>query len=229
MIVGLGDDSAPPALGPDESCCSPEKRKQKALKHLGRAHRKGALAAVAAGDVQLGDLGEVEAGDLWPNPTEVDAEEAAFDGRLNAWQVDYQAAYAALPKALTQQIDSFLARWQSRPTFWVFSATHLKLIIDAEAEFNRYRDQVAAMGHPSSVQAATVSVDGTQVRADQIPPGSSTLDRIETIVKWGGIIVGGVALYKIASTLGLVGQLSRLVGGGGSGGGVRRYGSARKQ
>ncbi len=216
---------------PCVGCDDPEKRKQTALSHLGRAHRTGALAGLAAGDVQLA-LGDLEAGDLWPNPSDVDNEEAAFDGRLNAWQVDYQAVYAKLPASLTQQIDDFLSRWQSRSTFWVISARHANFIIEMEAEFNRYRDQVAAAaGVQSAVQPATVTVDGKQYRADQTPPSASTIDKIESIVKWAGIVLGAAAAYKIATELGLVARLGRMIGGGGGGaaGGVRRFGSARRQ
>jgi hypothetical protein len=231
VIVGLGDADGPAALGPDESCCStPEKRRRQALKQLGRAHFTGALARVAAGGG--GDqLGGLNPNDWVPPPGEVDDEEAAFDGRLNAWLVDYQAAYAKLPKPLTQQIDDFVARWRARSTFWIISKRKAEMVIGFEAEFNRFVDQVTAAGHPSSVAPATVSVDGVEYRADQIPPPPpGTFDRIESIVKWGGIVVGGVALYKVASELGLVARLGRLVGGGGGGGGgVRRYGSAKRR
>lgn len=229
MIVGLSDIG----LAPDEECCDSAKRRGKALKHLARAHASGALQALQLGDVDE-QLGSLDPNAWIPDPKEVDAEEDSFDGRLNAWLVDYQAAAPSLSPALVSQIDDFVQRWRDRSTFWVLSANKAKMIIGFEAEFNKFVDQVTAAGHPTAVQAATVNVDGVEHRADQIPPPPpGTFDHIETIVKWAGVIVGGVAAYKIASELGILSRIGRMIGGGGQSGaviaGVRRYGSARKQ
>lgn len=228
MILGLGDgsDDAGDAGGEPCACPTREKKKKRALKHLGRAHQSGALAT-------LGQLGALDPDEWIPNPKDVDAEEDAFDGRLNAWLVDYQAAAPSLSPALVQQIDDFVQRWRDRSTFWILSARKRDMIIGFEAEFNKFVDQVSAAGHPTAVQPATVMVGGVEHRADQIPPPApGTLDRIEEIAKWAGVGLAAVAAWRIASTFGLVSGLRRLVGGGGGGAtiaGVRRYGSARKQ
>jgi hypothetical protein len=210
VIVGLGDDGADDA--PAE-CCHDERR-ARALAQLRRAHATGALAALAGGDV-VPQLGALDPNAWIPSPKEVDAEEEEFDGRLNAWLLDYHAAAITLPAALVSQIDDFVERWRARSTFWILSARKAEMIIGFEGEWNRFVDQVAAYGHTTSVQPATVLVDGVEHRADQIPPPPpGTFDRIESIVKWAGIVVGGVALYKVASELGVVSRIGRLVGGG---------------
>ncbi len=212
-------------------CCDPTGKRQQALAQLGRAHRSGALAKVAGGELAHdGGLGGLEPGAWWPNPTLVDQETDAFDGRLNAWLAD-TSSLTNIPPALRQQIDDYIARWRDQVinAIWVFSGTKSNTVLKFQAEFNRLAAQVAAVaGHPSIISEAMASVDGVDVPADKIPPGSSTLDRVETIVKWGGLALGAVAAYKIADTLGLVGKLRGLVGGGGGGGGgYRRYGSAK--
>jgi hypothetical protein len=219
--------------GKGKACvgCDPDKAKEKALRQLGRAYRSGALAAL--GDVDGGQLGALDPNAWIPDPGDVDAEENSFDARLNAWLVDYQAAAPKLSPALVQQIDDFVQRWRDRSTFWIVSANKQRMVIGFEAEFNKFVDQVSAAGHPTAVQPATVTVDGVEHRADQIPPPPpGVFDHIESIVKWGGIALGAAAAYKIASELGLVARLGRMIGGGGGGGGaggVRRYGSARRQ
>ena len=227
MIYGMGDVDE--SFGPDESCCStPEKRRRKALKQLRRAARSGALAAGG----QLGDLGALEAGAWFPTRNEVEEEAEAFDGRLNAWMVDFQGGTNRVPPAVIQQVDDFIFRWRDlRSSFFVFSQPRANAILALESEFNQLQDKIASFGVSSSVGAAMVTVDGQQVRADKVPPGSSTLDRVTSLVKWGGLLVGGVAAYKVASELGLVARVARLFGGGGGGGGggaVRRYGSAKR-
>jgi hypothetical protein len=206
-------------------CCDPTGKRQLALAHLGRAHRSGALGELAAAS-----LGDLTAGAWFPDRSEIDAETEAFDGRLNAWMVDYQSGFEKIPASVAQQVDDFISRWRDlRSTYYFLGKVRADAVLAMESEWNRLKDQVAGYGATSSVAAATVLVDGKAVRADQIPPGSSTLDRVETIVKWGAVLVGGVAAWKVASDLGLVAKVSRLFsGGGGRGGGpARRFGSAK--
>jgi hypothetical protein len=229
MIVGLGDGGRGRKGCEGQGCGGDrEKRRVRALAQLTRAHASGALAGLAGDDEQLGSL---TPGDWWPNPKDVQAEEDAFDERLNAWMVDYQAVAAQLPAPVIQQIDGFIARWRDlRASFNVFSATRANAILKLEAEFNGYHDQVAQLsGRASSIAPAMASVDGKEVRADQIPPGSSTLDRVESIAKWGAILVGGIAAWKVASDLGIVAKVGGLLKGRSSGGegASRRWGSAK--
>ena len=208
-------------------CCGDrEQRRALALRQLARAHSSGALAGL--GD--LGDLGDLDPNTLFPDRTDIDREENAFDGRLNAWMVDYQAKFDKIPVSVSQQVDAYIARWRDFHASWyLVGRSRVSSILAFEAEWNRIRDQVAAFGATSAVEAVTVQVDGKTVRADQIPPGTSTLDRVEGIAKWAALLVGGIAAWKVASDLGVVAKVGQLVrGGGGGGGGVRRFGSARK-
>lgn len=210
-------------------CCDGDRetRRAAALGHLVRAHSSGALGELAGAS-----LGDLTAGAWFSlDRSSIDAETEAFDGRLNAWLVDYQAATSAIPAAVIQQIDDFVARWRDLRSSWYFiGKVRADAIMAMEAEWNRFRDQVAGYaGRESAVEAATVLVDGKAVRADQIPPGSSTLDRVETIVKWGAVLVAGVAGWKIASDLGLVAKVSHLFSGGGAAAVPgRRFGSAKR-
>jgi hypothetical protein len=80
-----------------------------------------------------------------------------------------------------------------------------------QAEWNRLRDQVSSFGASTSILPSMVTVDGRQVRADQIPPETSTFDRIESLAKWGAVIVGGAAALKVASDLGAFTKIAGLV------------------
>jgi hypothetical protein len=228
MIVGLEDEDA--RAGAPGECCH-DKRRVKALRDLHRAYHGGALGDLAAGGLQLGSL---EAGAWFPTRGEVEEEQTAFDGRLNSWMIDYQRVTNRLPAALLAQVDDFITRWRDLSgSFFVLSKPRADAILALEAEWNRIRDQIDGYGANTTIAPATVTVDGRQVRADQVPPGSSTFDRIETIVKWGGVALASAAVLKIASDLGIFARIGRLVGGrggggGGSDGGVRRYGSAKR-
>ncbi len=176
---------------------------------LARAHRSGALAALADG----GGLGGLEPGAWFPSRADTDAETEAFDARLNAWLLDYASAANRLPTALVQQVDSFVVRWRDlRATYYFLPKIRADEVLDAEAEWNRLRDQVTSYGATSAITPATVTVDGREVRADQIPAGSSTIDKVERIAKWGAIIVGGAAAIKVASDLGVFSKVRKLAG-----------------
>lgn len=235
MIVGLEDDEDSPASAPAGECCK-DKRRAKALRDLHRAYNGGALHHVASGALELGGFGDLEAGAWFPTRSDVEAEQEAFNGRLNSWMVDYQSVANKIPAALLNQVDDFIGRWRDLyGSFFVISKTRADAILALEAEWNHIRDQIDGYGANTAVGPATVTVDGKQYRADQTPPGSSTLDRVETIVKWGGIALASAAALKVASDLGIFARVGRLFGGRGGGGGggptvggVRRYGSARR-
>jgi hypothetical protein len=229
MLIGLGDGAKGRSRG-EKGCdgaaycasvATREKRRAKALRELTAAHAAGTLGG-------LGDLGGLEAGAWLPARADIEAEEEAFDGRLNAWMVDYQAGANRLPAAIVQQVDDFIARWRDlHASFFIISKTRADAVIALEAEFNRLKAQLAAAGVASTVAPATVSVDGKEVPADEIPPGSSTLDRVESIAKWAGLAVAGVVAFKVVSDLGLITKIGGLFKGRSSAGGVRRFGSAR--
>lgn len=184
-------------------------RQRAALVQLARAVRSGALADLAGG----GGLGSLEPGAWSYEPAALDAEAASFDARLNAWMNDYARAAGRLPPALVQQVDAFIVRWRDlKDSFYFFTGARGTAILAAEAEWNRLRDQVAGYGATSSIAPSTVTVDGREVRADQIPPGSSTLGRIESLAKWGAVIVGGAAVVKVATDLGAFKKLGGLIG-----------------
>jgi hypothetical protein len=193
-------------------CHDDDPRRRRVLRQLARAQASGALAGVAGGG-----LGALEAGAWFPTPAEIDAETEAFDGRLNAWLFDYQTQIGRLPKALVQQVDNFVERWRDlRASFYLpflgFTKTRGDAILGMQAEWNRLRDQVAGYGAESAIAPSMVTVDGREVRADQIPPGQSTFDRIESLAKWGAVIVGGAAAFKIASDLGAFKKIGGLIG-----------------
>jgi hypothetical protein len=177
---------------------------------LARAHRSGALAALAGG----GGLGSLEPGSWSYEPASLDAEAEAFDGRLNAWMNDYAAVANRLPAALVQQIDDYIQRWRKlKDSSYFFTGARGAAILQLEAEWNRFRDQVASYtGSSSAITPATVTVDGQEVRADQVPAGSSTIDKVERIAKWGAIIIGGAAAIKVASDLGVFAKARKLAG-----------------
>ena len=234
--LGDGSYETESSSAPCQGCGPAEKRRRKALRHLGRAHQLGALAALAAGDAQLGGLEGLDpnGGPFSYSRDDVDGEQSAFDGRLNSWLADYQAHTNILPAAIVNPLDEFVERWRALFSSWyLWEWVRAKQVLAMEAEWNKLRDQVAALGAPSQVAAVTVRVGDQDFRADQLPaPPPGLFDKIESVIKWGGIIVGGVAAYKLASELGLVARLGRLVAGGGGGGsiaGVRRYGSAKRQ
>ena len=210
-------------------CCHDERR-ARALAHLGQAHRSGALGDLAAGHI----LGDLDPSSIVLDRSDIDREESAFDERLNAWMVDYQGGFGKIPPAVSAQVDAYIERWRAFHASWyLIGVTRASSILAFQAEWNRLKDQVAGYGATSAVEAATALVDGKQVRADQIPPGSSTLDRVTMLVKWGGLLLGARAAYKLVSDLGIVSRIGRMVSGGGGGGGgggpVRRYGSAKRQ
>jgi hypothetical protein len=211
-------------MGGAGGCCRDERRAL-ALRQLGRAHVTGALAAAARG------LGDLDPNTIFPDRTDIDREEAAFDSRVNAWMVDYQRAFAKIPASVSQQVDDWITRWRNFHGGWyIVGRSRVSSILAFQAEWNRLKDQVAGYGATSAVQAATVEVDGKTVRADQIPPETSNLARIESIAKWAALLVGGIAAWKVANDLGVVGKVKSLVFGGGGGGGglVRRFGSAKR-
>jgi hypothetical protein len=198
--------------------CTTEERHARhlqALRGLARAQASGALAGLAGG-AGGGQLGGLEPGAWFPDRADIDAETEAFDGRLNAWLLDYETAANRLPASVIQQVDAFVARWRDmRASYYVVGKVRADAVFDAEAEWNRLRDQVTSYGATSAIAPATVTVGGQQVRADQIPAGSSTLDRVEGLAKWAALIVGGAAAYKIAADLGAFKKLGGLFGGGG--------------
>jgi hypothetical protein len=143
--------------------------------------------------------------------------------------VDYQAGFSKLPTSVGQQVDEWIGRWRTFHSSWyLVGRSRVASILAFEAEWNRLKDQVAGYGASSAVQSATVTVDGRTVRADEIPPGSSTLERIESLAKWGALLVGGVVAYKVASDLGVVAKIGGLLKGPSSSRGAsRRWGSAK--
>jgi hypothetical protein len=173
---------------------------------IGRAHQAGALSQIAA---QLGDL---QPGKLSYEPSVLDAEAQSFDGRLNAWMEDYQAAANVLPQSLIDQIDAFIQRWRDfKDSFYFFTGARGAAILQYEADFNRFHDQVASYtGKASAVAPSTVTVDGKPVRADQVPDGVDTISRIETIAKWGALLLAGGVAVKIASDVGAFKALGQL-------------------
>jgi len=181
-----------------------------AFRSLARAHRSGALAALAGGDAQLGDL---QPGKLSYEPAVLDAEAQAFDGRVNAWMEDYQAQAGHLPQSLIDQIDGFIVRWRDfKDSFYFFTGARGAALLQYEAEFNRYHDQVAGYsGSSSAVAPATVTVDGKPVRADQVPDDVDTISRIENIAKWAGLLLAGGVVVKVASDAGAFKALGQLV------------------
>lgn len=185
-----------------------------AFRGLARAHRSGALAALAALPDSGGGLGSLEPGAWSYEPAILDAEAADFDGRLNAWMNDYAAAAGRLPASLVQQIDDFIGRWRTlKDSSYFFTGARGAAILQFEAEWNRFRDQVASYaGKSSAITPATVTVDGQEVRADQVPSGSSTIDRVERIAKYAAIAIGGAAALKVAADLGVFAKARKLVG-----------------
>jgi hypothetical protein len=205
--------------------CDCNKVRSEALRGLARAHRSGALGLFASGrGGRGGQLGDLEAGALVYSSAEVNAERSQFDGRLNAWLTEYAAAAGKLPRALVQQVDDFVQRWRdlnssTYDAWFRFEKTRAEETIAMEAEWNHLRAQVAQAGSAAgagavglTIQPSTVTVDGQEVEADKVPPGTSTIDKVEQIAKWGAIIIGGAAAIKVATDLGVFAKVRKLAG-----------------
>jgi hypothetical protein len=186
----------------------------RALAKLGQAHRAGGLhkglhRARRAG----GQLGDVDMSSIVVSQATIDAESDAFDGRLNAWLLDYAGAAARLPPSFVQQVDDFVTRWRKiKDAFYFFQTSRLHDIINAEAEFNKFRDQFLGYGQGTAIGAATVTADGKTVRSDQIPPDADWLSKVRTVAIWGGVALAGAAAIKISSDLGLFKKIRSLAG-----------------
>lgn len=172
----------------------------RALRRLGNAHRGG----------QLAQLGDIDMSSFVVSQAAIDAESAAFDGRLNAWLEDYARAAASLPAAFVAQVDDFVFRWRKQKDGWYFFQTNrLSDLIAAQAEFNRLRDQFLGYGKSTAIAPATVTANGATVRADQIPAGSGWADKATTALKWGGVVVGGLVVLKVVHETGAIARLVR--------------------
>lgn len=200
---GLGDLAAAP--GP----------RGQALRKLGRAHKAGGVRKHLgrARRAAAGGLGDIDMSSFVVSGATIDAESDAFDGRINAWLLDYAAAAARLPPSYVQQVDDFVTRWRKiRSEFYFFQTSRLHDIVNAEAEFNRFRDQYLSYGQTTAIAPATVTAGGETVRSDQIPDSASWFSQVKTVAIWGGVIVGGAAALKISSDLGLFKKLGHLIG-----------------
>lgn len=187
-----------PVLAGLEELAGHRGRRGRALRRLGQAHRGG----------QLAGLGDIDMSSFVISQGAIDAESAAFDGRLNAWLFDYASAAASLPPAFVQLVDDFVARWRKqKDAFYFFQTSRLSDLVKAEAEYNRLRDQFLSYGKATAVPAATVTANGATVRADQIPPESNFTDKAATALKWGAVLVGGLVALKVANEVGVVTRL----------------------
>jgi len=190
-------------------------RRSRALAQLGRAHQAGGVKRQLHRALRAsGQLGDIDTSSFVVTQGTIDAEAAAFDDRLTAFQLDYAGAAARLPPSFVQQVDGFIGRWRKeKDAFYWFQTNRLAALLNFESEFNKLRDQFLSYGQTTAIAPATVTADGETVRADQIPPGSDWFGKAKSIAIWGGVIVGGVAAIKISSDLGLFKKIGRLTGG----------------
>ena len=128
-------------------------------------------------------------------------------------------------QALQNAWNAFLAdfrQWQAAGWFW--NPSRRDELIGYRARFNALLAQWRSV--PAVVTAA-VAVAGAEPAKGGL---AEAVDHVETIVKWGALIVGGAMAIKVASDLGVFSKLGGMLKGRSSsagGGGVRRYGSAR--
>jgi hypothetical protein len=223
QLAGGGKDCGCADVAGGDACCgelgelaAAPGRRGHALRSLGRAHQAGGvrlhLGRARAGGGQLGDL---DASSLLPERGEIDAEDNAFDGRLNAWLLDYATVAASLPPSFVQMADDFVGRWRTFHADWYLSArTRRDSLLALEGEFNRIRDQFLGYGKTTAIAAVTATANGKTIRADEVPAAqASWMDNAKTIAIWGGVIVGGAAALKISSDLGLFKKLGHLIPG----------------
>lgn len=231
MLIGLGDGGRGRGRGKDcggdycASVATREKRRAKALRQLEAAHAAGALGG-------LGELGDV-ASDTWPSTGAVNTETASLATSVAQLGRDIFDAFArdSYPVddpavgALQNAWNAFLAdfnQWQAAGWFW--NPSRRDELIVYRARFNALLAQWRAV--PSVVTVAA-PVAGAEPAKGGL---AEAADRVETIVKWGALLVGGVVAFKVAGDLGLFSQVGRLLKGssaGGGGGASRRWGSAR--
>jgi hypothetical protein len=223
QLAGGGTDCGCADVAGGDACCgelgelaAAPGRRGHALRSLGRAHRAGGVhEQLGRRRRAAGNLGDLDASAFVIDRTDIDAEDNAFDGRLNAWLLDYATVAAALPPSFVQMADDFVARWRKFHADWyLVGKTRATSIIGFEAEFNRLRDQFLSYGHTTAIAPVTVTADGKTIRADELPAAqASWFDNVRTIAIWGGVIVGGAAALKISSDLGLFKKLGHLIPG----------------
>jgi hypothetical protein len=181
-----------------------------ALAKLGAAHRAGGLHKGLRRARQSGGLGDIDMSTFVVSQSTIDAESDAFDGRLNAFLLDYSAAAARLPPSYVQKVDDFVFRWRKiKDDFYFFQTSRLHDVINAEAEFNKFRDQFLGYGQTTAIAPATVTADGKTVRSDEIPPGTDWSSGIVSALKWGGVIAGGLVVLKVAHDTDVIGRIRR--------------------
>jgi hypothetical protein len=162
-------------------------------------------------------MGDIDVSSTVVGPGTVSAEIESFDGRLNAWLLDfgsYQTPYVG--QAFIDQVDAFVSRWRAFPGEWFFWGTsRLEKLLSLEAEFNKLRDQADQLaaahgGQATTIQPATVTSRGQTYAAGQQPPDEDAISRITTLLKWGaGLAAVGLAV-KVSSDFGLFRKLGSL-------------------
>lgn len=161
-------------------------------------------------------MGDIDVSSTVVGPGTVDAEIASFDGRLNAWLIDFADQTPYVGKAFIDQVDRFVEAWRKFPDEWFFFGTNkLSKLLSLEAQFNQLRDQANALaaangGSKSNVGAATVTSRGQTYEAGKQPPDEDAISRLTTLLKWGaGLAALGLAV-KVSADLGLFKKLSSL-------------------
>lgn len=205
------------------------------LRNLGRAHKRGNLAGIEMpgnnpgevpwglgqlgegggryfGGQDIGGLGDIDMSSIVVSQSGLDQETISFDGRLNAWLLDFAAAAARLPPSFVAQVDAFVTAWRAqKDSFYIFQTSRLGDIVRSEGDFNRLRAQFLGYGQSTGVGPATVTANGKSVGADQIPANADWFSKLEGSVKWVGIaLVVGVA-YKVSSDVGLFKKIGGLL------------------
>jgi hypothetical protein len=205
----------------DADCCG--RRRARALADLGRAHRSGALAAAALGDV---------AADTWPSTGAINTETASLATSVAQLGKDIFAGFGrdSYPVddpgvgSLQNAWNAFLADFnQWRDAGWFWNPSRRDELIGYRARFNALLAQWRVV--PSVVTvAAPVAGD-----APEKNPIEKAVDKAVDIAKWAALLVGAVAAWKVASDLGVVAKVGNLLGGGGAASEPgRRYGSAKR-
>lgn len=161
-------------------------------------------------------MGDIDVSSTVVVPGTVDAEIESFDGRLNAWLVDFSTQTPYVGQAFIDQVDAFVETWRKFPDEWFFWGTNrLAKLLSLEAQFNALRAQADAMaaargGTKTNVGAATVTSRGQTYEAGKQPPDEDAITRITTLLKWGaGLAAVGLAV-KVSADLGVWKKLGSL-------------------
>lgn len=161
-------------------------------------------------------MGDIDVSSTVVVPGDVDAEIESFDGRLNAWLMDFSAQTPFVGQAFIDQVDAFVFSWREfKDEFFVWGTNKLAKLLQLEANFNKLKAQADALaqqhgGPQSTIADATVKSKGKEYSAGNQPWDEDIVSRLTSLVKWGGVLLAAGLAVKVSSDLGLFKKLGAI-------------------